>query len=154
MKSFVEIEKFLLPNRYKKYGRRVLVLGIPVVLSIFSLVVFQIDSRVFIEYWDEFGGYLLHIPLSLGLFWILFSHEKEEDEMYHLIRLKAMFHGIRFIFVAILMLPGFALVNNLITGDPVSMPNIGGNLAVVTLMLVYANGSYWYMKRKLHQDEE
>ncbi len=154
LKTMENINQYLLPYRFKRLGYYLIIAGIPLVLAIFTLLVFQVDSSAFKVYWDEFGGYFLHLPLSLGLFWILFSTEKGEDEMFLQLRLKATFHGIRFIFIAILFLPVFGLFNNLISEAPVSLPDIGGNLAVVTLLLAYANGAYWYFKRKLEKNEE
>ena len=154
MKSLVKIQDFLLPNSYYRYGLILLITGIPLVIVLMTVVVFSADEPEFKTYWDQWGGYLLHIPLSIGLFWMLFARETDEDEMYMLLRLKATFHGIRFIFIAILFLPGLSMVWGWYKDLPYKMPDIGGNLAVVTLLLAYAYGSYWWMKRKLAQDEE
>lgn len=148
------INNFLLPYSYRKRGLYLIFLGIPAVLLLFTTIVFQVNSPEFKSYWDHFGGYLLHLPLSIGLFWLLFAIEKEEDEMYQNLRMKATFHGIRFIFIAILFLPAFSLLRSLLTDTPLRLPDIGGNMAVVTLMLTYANASYYIMKRKLKKDEE
>jgi len=153
MKSFIKVEQFLLPKQYRKYGWILLFGGIPFVLFVFSIIIFQVDSQEFANYWDEFGGYLLHVPISLGLFWLLFSQEKEEDEFYQLLRLKSTFHGIRFIFIAVLMLPVFSFLISLLFSYELKMIDLGGPLAVVSLLLAYANGSYWILKNKSMNEE-
>ena len=154
MKSLSEIQNFLLPHSYHRYGLMILITGVPIVLLMMTVIVFNIDEPEFKSFWDYWGGYLLHAPLSLGLFWMLFAKEKEEDEMYLMLRLKATFHGIRFIFIAILFLPGLSMVWAWYQHRPIELPDIGGNLAVVTLLLAYAYGAYWWMKKKQEQDEE
>jgi hypothetical protein len=90
----------------------------------------------------------------VGLFFLLFSREKEEDEMYMALRFKAMMHGIRFTFVAILFFPAWVWASTLWSGHPYHFPEVGGNLAVVTLLLFYANATYGYFKYQLAKDEE
>lgn len=159
MKDFTNINDFLLPPVFRKYGLLLIFGGIPAVLLFMTILVLNMQDPKTGEYWSEWGGYLLHIPISMGLFWMLFASEHEEDEMYLTLRLKAMFHGIKFIFVAILMLPLFSLASySFGISDQLKAPDIGGNLAVVSLLLAYAYGSYWWLKRQfisdLQEDEE
>jgi hypothetical protein len=154
MKDLHIINQFLLPSHYRRYGWYLLIAGVPTVLVLFTLLIFNWSSEAFRTYWNEWGGYLLHIPLSLGLFWTLFASEKDEDEMYQALRLKATFHGIRFIFLAMLLLPGISLARHWFTDSALQTPDVGGNLAVVTLLLLYANVAYWWMKKKEASDEE
>ncbi len=149
-----DLHNFLLPFPYRRRGLYLIFLGTPLLLLLLSTVVFQVNTDDFKMYWDDFGGYLLHAPLSLGLFWLLFSVEKDEDEMFQQLRMKAIFHGIRFTFTAVLFLPAFGLLKSLFTNAPMALPDIGGNMAVVTLMLTYANASYYLMKKRLKKDEE
>ena len=98
MKDLEKIEIFLLSTSYKRLGLWVIMLGLPVVLLLATLLVFTLPDGIFPGFWDEWGLFLLHIPLSAGMYLILFSKEKEEDEMYQMLRLKALMHGVRFVF--------------------------------------------------------
>jgi hypothetical protein len=126
--------------------------GIPTLLILLSLIVIATGSRSFSAIWDEWGGFVLHIPISIGLFWILFAKETAEDEMYFGLRLKAMFHGVRFVFAAFIFLPFISIVR-MAFGYELTQIDVGGNLAVVSLLLLYANGSYWIMKKKMEREE-
>lgn len=154
MKDLSHIEKFLLPTAYRMYGMWLIVAGIPAVLVVFSVIILSFKEGTDQSYWDIWGGYFIHIPISVGLFWTLFAAEKQEDEMYTALRLKATLHGIRFIFIAILFLPVFSIVSALWRETAVTPPNLGGNLAIVSLLLLYANVTYWHLKRKALSDEE
>jgi len=154
MKSLENIEKFLLPSRFRKYGYFLILGGIPIILALMNIIVLQQPEENRQFFLDHWGGFLLNIPLSVGLFWILFASETNQDEMYLNLRLKATFHSIRYTFIAILILPVFSIIRSSITGIAFRFPEIGGNLAVVTLLLLYANVAYWWFKRKANQDEE
>lgn len=154
MKDMENIEKFLLPTQFRKYGFLLILGGIPSILAFMSIIVLRQSDEFAQNYWNHWGGFLLHIPISMGLFWIFFAAEADEDEMYLSLRLKAAFHGIRFIFIALLMLPVFSILRTAIMGTEFRFPEIGGNLAVVTLLLVYANTTYWWFKKQAKADEE
>lgn len=154
MKNLNQIEKFLLPQSYRKRGYVLLSVGAPVVLIIMSIFVINYESDGIMEYWGEWSGYLMHFPISLGLFWILFASELDEDEMFLSMRLKATFHGIRFVFIAMLFLPIISMISAFGFGNQLKSIDLGGNLAVVSLLLLYSNISYWYLKRKTLKDEE
>ena len=81
MKNLSQIEKFLLPSVYRKRGFQMLFLGFPLAIFLLSVLVINWNSAQTEPYLDEWKGYLIHIPISLGLFWILFASEKEEDEI-------------------------------------------------------------------------
>ncbi|CAD5250609.1 MULTISPECIES: hypothetical protein [unclassified Imperialibacter] len=128
--------------------------GIPLVLLAFTVVVMTGAMDRFSAFWSGWGLFFLHVPLSIGLFFLLFAREKEEDELFLALRFKAMMHGIRFTFVAMLFLPMMAWVSAIWRGMPYHFPEVGGNLAVVTLLLLYSNATYGYFKYQLAKDEE
>ncbi len=154
MKNLDQIEAFLLATSFKKWGWILLIGGIPVVLLIFTSIVMLGNMSHFAGFWESWGLFFLHIPLSLGLFFLLFAKEKNEDEMFLALRFKAMMHGIRFTFIAILLFPLLVGASNLWNSEPYHFPEVGGNLAVVTLLLFYTNVTYWYFKFQLAKDEE
>lgn len=154
MKNLDQIKKFLLPSHFRKRGYVLLITGLPLVLLIMSVLVLNKNNEAAMDYWSEWNGYLLHIPIAIGLFWILFASEDEEDEMFLSLRLKATFHAIRFIFIWILFLPVISMISTFGFGNELKKIDVGGNLAVVSLLLLYANISYWYLKKKALQDEE
>ena len=140
----------LLPHRYRKIGIWTCGLGVPVVLLINSLLLITLDLDP--RYWDEWGLYLIHVPLSVGLYWILFAEEKNEDEFYLSLRLRAIARGVMMIIVAIAMLPVIASVRSLIIGREIVLPDAGGNMAVCTLLLIYANAAYFFNKSRIATD--
>lgn len=154
MKNLDHIESFLLTPSYRKWGWVLLIGGLPLVLLVFTLVVMLGAIENFSAFWSAWGLFFLHVPLSVGLFFLLFSKEKEEDEMYLALRFKAMMHGIRFTFAAMLFLPLLAWISAIWKGIPYHLPEVGGNLAVVTLLLLYSNATYGYFKYQLAKDEE
>ena len=62
---------FLLPHRYRKIGKLVLILSIPGLLLLNTLLMRILNLDL--AYWNS---YLLHVPLSLGLYLILFSKKR------------------------------------------------------------------------------
>ena len=142
---------FLLEHRCRKLGKIVLALAIPAMLLFHLLAVhiFGVDST----YWDEWGLYLIHAPLSLGLYFILFSKEKDEDEFYLSLRLRSIARGVILVFLAVALLPFCFNLIGLATGRSLSLPDVGGNMAVCTLLLTYANGAYFYNKLSLKRDD-
>jgi len=137
---------YLLAPKYRKVGKLVCIFGwlviVPFTVGILAL---GID----IELLDEFGLFIIHLPLSLGLYLILFSKEKNEDEFYLSLRLKSISRGVVILIIAIAMLPLLSNIFNLIVGENIALPDVGGNLAFFTLLLIYSNLVYWYNKRKL-----
>lgn len=137
---------YLLAPKYRKVGKLVCIFGwlviVPFTVEILAL---GID----IELLDEFGLFIIHLPLSLGLYLILFSKEKNEDEFYLSLRLKSISRWVVILIIAIAMLPLLSNIFNLIVGENIALPDVGGNLAVCTLLLIYSNLVYWYNKRKL-----
>ncbi len=154
MKNFDHIERFLLPPTFRKYGFLLIGAGLPLLFLVMTVLVINQNSAEVMHYWGEWSGYLLHIPISLGLFWVLFAAEREEDEMFLSMRLKATFHGIRFAFIAVLFLPVISMISAWGFGNELKTIDVGGNLAVVSLLLLYSNVSYWYLKLKALKDEE
>lgn len=144
-------ESFLLAHRYRRVGMGVCILGIPVILLInrMFLSVFNFDPT----YWDEWGLYMMHIPLSLGLYLILFSREKQEDELYLNLRLRSLAYGVHAIIVTVALLPVLASLSNLFRGGGIILPDVGGNMAVCTLLLIVANFAYYLNKQRIARDD-
>lgn len=137
---------YLLAPKYRKVGKVICILGLPVILLIaMGLLFLGVDIKIL----DEFGLFIIHLPLSLGLYLILFSKENNEDEFYLSLRLKSISRGVVILIIAIILLPIFSNLYNLIVGDNIVLPDVGGNLAICTLLLAYSNVVYWYNKRKL-----
>ena len=141
----------LLPHRYRKIGIWTCGLGVPLVLLINSLLLITLDLDP--DYWDEWGLYLMHVPLSVGLYWILFAEEKNEDEFYLSLRLRAIARGVMMIVVTMAMLPVYGSLGSLIIGWGIVLPDIGGNMAVCTLLLATANFAYFYNKSRMATDD-
>jgi hypothetical protein len=142
---------FLLAHRYRRVGVGVCILGIPMVLLLNSalLLVFNLDPA----YWDEWGLYMMHAPVSLGLYLILFSQEKQEDELYLNLRLRSLAYGVHAIIVTVALLPVFASLSSLVRGGGIILPDVGGNMAVCTLLLIVANFAYYLNKQRIARDD-
>jgi hypothetical protein len=137
---------YLLAPKYRKVGKLVCVLGwLVIVLIARGLLSLGFDRELL----DEFISYFLHLPFSLGLYFILFAKEKKEDEFYLSLRLKSISRGVVLLVLSTAMLPVLSNLHNLIIGENIALPDVGGNLAVCTLLLIYSNIVYWYNKRKL-----
>jgi hypothetical protein len=137
---------YLLAPKYRKVGKLVCVLGwLVIVLIARGLLSLGFDRELL----DEFISYFLHLPFSLGLYFILFAKEKKEDEFYLSLRLRSISRGVVLLIIVIAMLPLLSNIFNLIIGENIVLPDVGGNLAVCTLLLFYSNIVYWYNKRKL-----
>ena len=142
---------FLLDRHYRRLGKVVLVLTIPAVLLFHWLAVHTVGANS--AYWDEWGLYLIHTSLSLGLYLILFSKEKNEDEFYLSLRLRSIARGVIMVFSAVALLPFFFNLVGLVIGRSFALPNVGGNMAVCTLLLFYANMAYLYNKSQIAKDD-
>ena len=142
---------FLLHHRYRRVGMWVCLLAIPavVVLDRVLRLVFNLGS----EYWIEWGLYMMHVPLGVGLYLILFSQEKQEDEFYLNLRLRSVAKGVVMIVTAIALLPIYNIIGSLIIGRDIVLPDIGGNMAVCTLLLVYTNAVYAYAKYRMASND-
>lgn len=144
-------ENFLLAHRYRRLGVWICILTFPAVLPLNSvlLLAFDLDTA----YWDEWGLYMIHVPLSLGLYLILFSREKQEDELYLNLRLRSLAYGVYSTVVAVALLPVFASLSSLVAGRGIVLPDLGGNMAVCTLLLIVANLAYFYNKFRIARDD-
>ena len=142
---------FLLHHRYRRVGMWICLLAIPavVVLNRVLRLVFNLGS----EYWIEWGLYMMHLPLSLGLYLILFSEEKQEDEFYLSLRLRAVARGVVMVVTATALLPVIASIRSLFLGGEAMLPDVGGNMAVCTVLLIYANAAYFYNKSRMVIDD-
>ena len=151
-KKKLDVDKSFLPaHRYRHLGIWICILAIPAVLLLNSLLLlaFNLDPT----YWDEWGLYMMHVPLSLGLYLILFSQERQEDELYLNLRLRSLAYSVHSIVVAVALLPVFAGLSSLVAGKSIVLPDVGGNMAVCTLLLVVANFAYFYNKSRIARDD-
>lgn len=151
MKLFDARTDFLLPHHYRAIGKWIFWLSVPAVLLITSSLMIAFDLEF--AFWDEWGLYLMHLPLSIGLYLVLFSKEKNEDEFYLNLRLRSIARGVILIVVAVALLPFYSNLFGLVVGRAIVLPDIGGNMAVCTLLLVYANGAYFYNKLVATKDD-
>ena len=142
---------FLLPPRYRRIGICICILAIPIVI-VFDRVL-RLVLNLGSEYWIEWGLYMIHIPWGVGLYLILFSQEKQEDEFYLNLRLRSVAKGVVMIVTAIALLPIYSIIGSLIVGRDIVLPDIGGNMAVCTLLLVYTNAVYAYAKYRMANND-
>ncbi|WP_162428505.1 hypothetical protein [Pontibacter pudoricolor] len=148
----------LLPYRYKKYGYWILILGLPIVAAIvylFKSTGVIADSRSFFDEWNDT---LVYYPLIIGMALLVFSKEKQEDEMVQSLRYKAFVSGVFFLVIALLFLPVFSIIVGFAEGKSIEMPDVGGMLGALFLLLIYTYLSFKYnlhrTRRALETDEE
>ncbi|MGB3849876.1 MAG: hypothetical protein WA958_07895 [Tunicatimonas sp.] len=141
----------LLPHYYRSIGIGVCLLIIPEAFLFDALLqaVFNLESSD----QDQWGLYTVHLLLTVGLYFILFSREKSEDEFYLDLRLRAVTRGVMMIVVAMVMMPVFANLSSLFIGRELVLPDVGGNMAVCTLLLFYANIAYFFSKFRMVIDD-
>ena len=138
----------LLPYRYKRYGLWVLIAGIPALtLLTFALISLGLIPRND-AFFDEWSKPIVYYPIIIGLALLNFSEEKEEDEMVQHLRYQAFMLGVLFLIVGLLMLPLFTNVVRLLEGKAAGMPDVGGMLGALSLLLFY---TYIYLRIRLHQ---
>lgn len=148
----------LLPYKYKKYGFWTLIGGLPIVAAAIYLLVSTgiiTDSEPF---FDEWNNALVYYPVIVGLALLVFSEEKQEDEMVQNLRYKAFVSGVFFLIMAILWLPLFSIVVATIRGRSIGMPDSGGMFGALFLLLIYTYASFKYnlhrTRKALETDEE
>ncbi|MGB3777387.1 MAG: hypothetical protein WA960_03445 [Tunicatimonas sp.] len=144
-------EKFLLAHRYRRVGVWICILGVPTVLLVVSVIMVALDLSI--EFWREWGMYFINLPICVGLYLILFSQEKEEDELYLNLRLRSLAYSVYSIVVTIALLPVFASLGSLVIGRGIVLPDLGGNMAVCTLLLLAANFAYFHNKSRIIQND-
>jgi hypothetical protein len=148
----------LLPNRYKKIGIWVLIAGLPVAAGIISVLTATgiiVDSKSFFDEWNQA---IVYYPVIIGLAFLNFSEEKLEDEMVQHLRCKAFVSGVYFLVIALLLLPFYSNMYTLLVNESIKMPDVGGMLGALTLLLVYIYASFKYnlyhTRKTLEADEE
>jgi hypothetical protein len=148
----------LLPYAYKKYGFWILILGLPIVAAIvylFKSTGVITDSRSFFDEWNDT---LVYYPIIIGMALLIFSKEKQEDEMVQNLRYKAFVSGVFFLVIALLLLPVFSSIVALLEGNSIVMPDVGGMLGALFMLLFYTYLSFKYnlhrIRRALETDEE
>ncbi|NDK56789.1 hypothetical protein [Pontibacter fetidus] len=148
----------LLPYRYKKYGVWVLIAGLPVVGALVYMLVktgVVSDTRSFFDAWNET---MVYYPIITGMALLVFSKEKQEDEMVQHLRYKAFVSGVFFLVMAILWLPVFSIIVAAVSGNSVKTPDVGGMLGALLLLLLYTYISFKYnlhrTRKALDTDEE
>ncbi|MER2999403.1 hypothetical protein [Pontibacter populi] len=148
----------LLPYTYKKYGFWILILGLPIVAAIvylFKSTGLITDSRSFFDEWNDT---LVYYPIIIGMALLVFSEEKQEDEMVQSLRYKAFVSGVFFLVIALLFLPVFSIIVDSVRGRSLGMPDAGGMLGALFLLLIYTYASFKYnlyrTRKALETDEE
>lgn len=148
----------LLPYTYKKYGFWILILGLPIVAAIvylFKSTGLITDSRSFFDEWNDT---LVYYPIIIGMALLVFSEEKQEDEMVQSLRYKAFVSGVFFLVIALLFLPVFSIIVDSVRGRSLGMPDVGGMLGTLFLLLLYTYISFKYnlyrTRKALETDEE
>ncbi|MBC5776000.1 hypothetical protein H8S95_18130 [Pontibacter sp. KCTC 32443] len=148
----------LLPNKYKKAGIWVLIAGLPVAAAIvFVLISTGIipDSKAFFSEWNY---PIVYYPIIIGLVLLNFSEEKQEDEMVQNLRYKSFMSGVYFLAIGLLFLPFYSNIYTLLMSKSIKMPDVGGMLGALTLLLVYTYASFKYnlhiTRKALETDEE
>ncbi|GGG31554.1 hypothetical protein GCM10011323_38670 [Pontibacter amylolyticus] len=138
----------LLPYRYKRYGLWVLIAGVPfMTLLTFVLISIGLIPRND-AFFDEWSKPIIYYPIIIGLALLNFSEEKEEDEMVQHVRYQAFMTGVLYLIVGLLLLPLFTNIVRLLEGRAIGMPDVGGMLGALALLLVY---TYGYFRVRLHQ---
>ncbi|MEJ8758626.1 hypothetical protein WG947_16545 [Pontibacter sp. H259] len=148
----------LLPAKYKKLGLWILIAGLPVIANMIAVLVATgiiTNSRSFFEEWSY---PLVYYPIIIGLAILNFSEEKQEDEMVQTLRYKSFVSGVWFLVIGLLLLPFYSNLYTLLMSQSVKMPDVGGMLGALTLLLVYIYVSFKYnlhhTRRALETDEE
>jgi hypothetical protein len=148
----------LLPNKYKKIGIWMLVAGLPVAAGIISVL---LKTGVIAEpksFFEEWNYPLVYYPIIIGLAFLAFSEEKQEDEMVQQLRYKAFMSGVYFLVMGLLLLPFYSNLYTLLVNGSMKMPDVGGMLGALTLLLAYICISFKYnlhhTRKALEADEE
>ncbi|WP_299825865.1 hypothetical protein [uncultured Pontibacter sp.] len=148
----------LLPYKYKQTGKWVLIAGLPVVAGIVYLLKTTGLITNSISFFDKWNDAMVYYPIIIGMALLVFSEEKQEDEMVQNLRYKAFVSGVFFLIMAILWLPVFGSIMALIRGKSIGMPDAGGMLGALFLLLLYTYLSFKYnlyrTRKALEADEE
>jgi hypothetical protein len=134
----------LLPNRYKRFAFWIMLGGLPL-LGGFSILLLQTglvtDEQAFFEEWNY---PMVYYPVVIGMALLVFSEEKEEDEMVQSLRYKAFVSGVYYLVIGLVMLPFYFNLYTLFVRQSIRMPDVGGMLGALILLLVYIYGSFRY----------
>jgi hypothetical protein len=154
--NFMQIS--LLPYKYKKIGVWVLLAGVPVIAAV---LIALFSAGIITErkaFFDEWTYPLVYYPIIIGLAFLNFSEEKQEDEMVQNLRYRSFVSGVFFLVIALLCLPFYSNIYTLLKSKSIKMPDVGGMLGTLMLLLVYIYGSFKYnlhnMRKALEADEE
>lgn len=152
------IEIKLLPYRYKKIGFWMLLLALPLVFVFVFLLLATGSIASSKAFFSEWNYPMVYYPIIVALALFIFSKERQEDEMVQSLRYKSFVSGVCFLVMALLLLPFYANIYRLIMSKSIEMPDVGGMLGTLTLLLAYIYGSFrynlHYMRKKLAADEE
>lgn len=156
MTEFMNIEKYLLAPKYRKVGLILLIASPFLWIGVGTLlVVIASESgspHSFDGMWTEWGLFLFHLPASIALYLMLLAKEKHEDEMYTRLRMEGILHGVRFIVAGMVAVTILGTILKYLFDQEFSLASIGGEMAVVTLLLFYSYASYYFLKKQF--DEE
>ena len=148
----------LLPYKYKKAGYWVLLLALPLSFCIGVLLlksgVVQ-NERLFFDEWNDL---LVYYPIIIGLTFLNFSEERQEDEMVQNLRYKSFMSGVFLLVMGLLWLPFYSNIMHVLRSENLSMPDGGGMLGALMLLLIYTYASFRYnlyrTRKALEADEE
>jgi hypothetical protein len=134
----------LLPNRYKRFAFWIMLGGLPL-LGVLSILLLQTglitDEQAFFKEWNY---PMVYYPIIIGMALLVFSEEKEEDEMVQSLRYKAFVSGVYYLVIGLVMLPFYFNLYTLFVRQSIRMPDVGGMLGALILLLVYIYGSFRY----------
>lgn len=160
MNNYFNANGMLLGQKFRKKGIRILFLGIPILIlykmflplldSYNGQAYYLSDGITLVTFLPQVSGPFLLLIVTIGLYFILFAQEEHEDEMFLMIRMRAIMNAIK-ITIALVIL--FAFLDLLDSIKGLERSRMSG-LGLIMYMLLFANVIYWYIKRKLASDEE
>ena len=144
----------LLPHSFKKVGYIVLILVLPLTFSMAYLLKKVYGPLVYKEFFNEWFLFTVHYLIAIGLSLIVFSKEKQEDEMIHSLRFKSFVYGAYIFVVACLFFPILSNLGNILKGQPLVLKDLGGvgiaslNMLLLCVLIVFRLRIYLEKKRE------
>lgn len=144
----------LLPNTYKKFGYIVLILVLPFSFGLVYLIKAVYGSTAYQNFFNEWFLFTVHYMIAIGLSLVVFSKEKQEDEMIHSLRFKSFVYGTYIFVVACLFFPVLSNLGNLLKGESLALKELGGagigalNMLLLCVLMVFRLRIYLEKKRE------